>query len=106
MRKRVILAVLLGAALVAGVPGVAALIRAQTGLDASRDLLAHQLWPQARQRLAGYLWLHPHDAQARLLMAEALAKDDALPAEFAATEAIACLKQIPDDSPLVAEAKT
>ena len=106
MRKRVLLIVLLATALIAGVPGVAALIRAQSGLDAARDLLAHQLWPQARQRLAGYLWLHPHDAQARLLMAEALAKDDALAADFAATEAIACLAQISDDSPLAAEAKT
>jgi len=105
MRKRVILAVLLITAFGAGVPTAVAVIHAHSGYRAAQELLAHRLWPQARERLASYLWLHPSDGQARLLMAEALVKDDALPVDETASQAIRCLAEIPDSSPLAAEAR-
>jgi tetratricopeptide (TPR) repeat protein len=105
MRKRIVVIVLLLAIVGVGVPAAVAVVRAQTGLDSAQELVAHQLWPQARNRLASYLWLHPQDGQARLLMAEAFAKDDGLPAEEAASQAIDCLAQIPDSSPLAAEGR-
>lgn len=105
MRRRVVLVVLLMAVLGIAAPAAVVVIRAQTGYGAGEELLAHQLWPQARERLASYLWLHPHDAQARLLMADAFAKDEGLPAAEGASKAIECLAAIPDDSPLAAEAR-
>ena len=105
MRKRTVAIVLLVVIFGVGVPAAVPVIRAQTGYRAAEELLAYQLWPQARQRLASYLWLHPHDGKARLLMAEAFAKDDALPSDEAASQAIDCLAQIPDNSPLAAEAR-
>ncbi len=105
MSKRIVVMVLLVVSLGVGVPTAVAVIRAQTGLHAAQELLAHQLWPQARERLASYLWLHPRDGMAQLLMAEAFARDDALPADEAAHQAIDCLARIPDSSPLAAEAR-
>jgi tetratricopeptide (TPR) repeat protein len=81
------------------------LLRAHTGRSAAEELFEHELWPQARERLAGYLWLYPHDAPARLLLAEALAKDDALSPADAAAQAIDCLESIPDTSPHAAAAR-
>ncbi len=105
MTKRIIVSILL--VLGAGVALYATVIvvRAQFGLNAGQELLAHQLWPQARKQLSRYLWLHPKDASARILMAEALVKDEALPAEDAATRAMGYLAEIPDNSPLAAEAR-
>jgi tetratricopeptide (TPR) repeat protein len=105
MRKRVAIAVLLVVMFGAGLPAAWAVIRAQGGYRAAEELLAHELWPQARERLASYLWLYPGDAQARMRMAEAFAKDEALPPDEAASQAIRCLAQISDNSPLAAEAR-
>jgi tetratricopeptide (TPR) repeat protein len=105
MRKRILAIVLLVVIVGVALPTGVVVIRAQSGFSAAQGLLAYQLWPQARERLASYLWLHPHDGQARLLMAEAFAKDDALPSDEAASQAIDCLAQIPDSSPLAAEAR-
>jgi tetratricopeptide (TPR) repeat protein len=105
MRKRVLLATLLILALGAGVPTAVVVIRAQSSYSAAEELLAHQLWPQARQRLASYLWLHPQDGPARLLMADALVKDESLLAADSAKLAIECLDKIPDNSPVAAEAR-
>jgi tetratricopeptide (TPR) repeat protein len=105
MRKRVLAAVVLATALAACAPFALAVYRAQSGLGDAQELMAHQLWPRARERLAAYLWLHPGDAQARMLMAEALAKDEALAPEDAARESVSCLTQIPDSSPHAGDAR-
>src|SRR5688500_1914240 len=105
MKRRVVIAILLVAIIAAGVPAAWAVIHAHTGYRAAEELAQHQLWPQARARLASYLWLHPGDAQARLLLADAFVKDEALPVDQAAAQAIHCLAQIPDSSPLAAEAR-
>ena len=98
MIRRVFIAVLLVGALGAALAAALTLIRAQTGLEGGKELLAHELWPQARQRLSAYLWLHPADPEARFLMAEALARDEMLPAASAAAEAIQMLQAVPDNS--------
>jgi tetratricopeptide (TPR) repeat protein len=104
MRKRIAIVVVAALAAV-GLPTGAAVIHVQNGLRAAQELNAHQLWRQARQRLGWYLWLHPNDGQALLQMAEAFARDDALPADEAASQAIECLARIPDASPQAAEAR-
>ena len=105
MTKRIIVGILLVLAAGTGLYATVVVVRAQSGLKAGQELLAHQLWPQAREKLSRYLWLHPNDAPARILMAEALVKDEALPAVAAATRAMDYLARIPDNSPLAAEAR-
>jgi tetratricopeptide (TPR) repeat protein len=105
MKRRVLAAALLVLTLVVAVPAATVAYRAQTGLRDAQELLAHQLWPQARERLASYLWLHPDDGQALLMMAEAYAKDEGLPAGTTALEAIRCLERIPSASPLAGSAR-
>jgi tetratricopeptide (TPR) repeat protein len=106
MSKRMLaIAVAGGFALVAAVPVAWKLADAHGGRAEAGELLAHQLWPQARQRLNDYLWLYPGDGEARLLLAEAFAKDNALPPNQAAELAVACLKSVPDESPHAAEAR-
>jgi tetratricopeptide (TPR) repeat protein len=105
MRKRIAVVVLLAALVALGLPAAIAVIYAQNGFRVAQELAAHQLWPHARERLGSYLWLHPNDGHALLLMAEAFARDDALPADEAATKAIDHLARIPDSSPLAAEAR-
>lgn len=105
MIKRIILGVVLVLAGGAGLYAAVVVVRAQSGLRAGQRMLAHQLWPQARGQLSRYLWLHPNDARARVLMAEALVKDESLPAADAASYAMNYLSKIPDSSPLAAEAR-
>ncbi|MBT6157682.1 MAG: hypothetical protein HOL01_22410 [Planctomycetaceae bacterium] len=52
-----------------------------------------------------YLWLHPNDSQARILMAEALVRDDDLTAEEGVRPAINHLQQVSESSPQFAEAR-
>src|SRR5687767_4096358 len=52
MKRRVLVTALLVLAVAVAVPAAAVVYRAQTGLRDARELLAHQLWPQARERLA------------------------------------------------------
>ena len=78
---------------------------AHRGLQNGRELLAFELWPQARQRFNEYLWLHPRDDEARFLLAESYAKDDSLSARDAALAAIEQLAQISDHQPRAAEAR-
>jgi len=75
------------------------LLRAQRGFSIAADLTERGLWAQARPPLERYLWLHPSDDQARLLMAETLVRDDLLDPEQAVLEALDHLARIPDDSP-------
>ncbi|MBW3600792.1 MAG: hypothetical protein KY475_26440, partial [Planctomycetes bacterium] len=70
MIKRIVIASLLVVLSGTGISAAVAVMHAQSGLEDAEELLAHQLWPQARERLADYLWLHPNDAQARILLAE------------------------------------
>lgn len=90
---------------IAGLYGTIVVLRAHSGLHTGQDLLDHQLWPQAREHFVRYLWLHPNDARVRMLMAEALVKDEALPSDETASQAVSYLAKISDDSPLAAEAR-
>lgn len=80
-------------------------LRMQYGLSAAEDSVERGAWKDARVQLRRYLWLHPRDGQAHLKMAESLVKDERLPTNEAVAEAIDHLKQIPDESPLGAEAR-
>lgn len=93
--------VLLGACAALG----AVLVYSHMGLRAAEDLLAHELWPQARERLHDYVWLHPDNDRANLLLAEAYAKDEKLPPKEGATQAIIYLDRIPDSSADAARAR-
>ena len=105
MRKRIVLAALAAALLAAALPAALALYRAHSGYRDAEEMFAHQLWPQAREKLESYLWLHPSDGRARLLMAEAFVRDESMPADESASLAIECLAQIGDDSPQAAEGR-
>jgi hypothetical protein len=105
MSKRVVLGGMLLLLAVATVVVSFVAFRAHSALDTGRELLAHQLWPQARYSLAQHLWLYPHNADAQMLMAEAWVADDSLPPKEVATKASNCLALIPDSSPRAAEAR-
>ena len=81
-------------------------VRAQSGLRKAEQLAGYGLWDGARQQLKSYLWLHPRDGRARMMMAEALVRDESLSARDSVPLAIEHLRQIPDDSPYAAQAKT
>jgi tetratricopeptide (TPR) repeat protein len=56
--------------------------------------------------LARYRWLHPHDAEAHLLYAEALVKDENLPQDAAVADALRHLRAIPDTASLGTRGRT
>lgn len=60
----------------------------------------HGLWSRARTELTRYLWLHPTDGPAHLLMAETWAHDEAKHGETALRQVQEHLAQIPTDSPV------
>lgn len=79
----------------------------QRGLSRARELVGQRRYEDARRQVAGYLRLHPSDAEAHLLMAEAWIKDDASdesPRRRAETAA-ALLQQIPAEDPRAAFAR-
>lgn len=80
-------------------------VRAERGRGLAVRHLARARWAQARQELARYLRLHPRDSEARVMLAEAYGRDDALDAVAAAEKAIASLERVPDDSPLGSKAR-
>jgi tetratricopeptide (TPR) repeat protein len=82
------------------------LFRAQRGLITGTELVEQGLWGQARPALRRYLWLHPSDASARLLLAEALVRDDLLEPEGAVQEALDQLARVPDTAPNAATVRT
>jgi tetratricopeptide (TPR) repeat protein len=98
------LVALIAAVLLAGLGGTWLWIERSRGQ--AQKLAAFGLWPDARRAVARYLWLHPHDASARLLCAEAIVKDDRLPVAQAVAEAAAHLRTIPDSAPAGARART
>ncbi len=82
-------------ALAAAGIGTFVLVRAQRGFGAAKSALRQHHWDEARRQLDRYLWLHPDNAQARLLLAEAYVRDDQLTMKDAVAPAILQLKQIP-----------
>ena len=81
-------------------------MRAHRGLSAAKTLAEHGDWSNVRSQLRRYMQLHPRDARAHLMMAEALVKDDLLSTVERVTDAITYLQKIADDSPLAARART
>ncbi|MCR4415354.1 MAG: hypothetical protein NUV77_23320, partial [Thermoguttaceae bacterium] len=74
MRRRTRLYLLgtVGTAALAACAG--AWVWAERGLSEARGMAKYGLWPEVRQALDRYLWLHPHDAPSHLLYAESLVK--------------------------------
>lgn len=72
---------------------------------AAKNCLDRKRWKDARAKLSRLLWLHPRDAALRLMLAEAFARDDSLPARNTAERAVAILKEIPDGVGESAEAR-
>ncbi len=64
---------------------------------AAKSCLARNQWKAARTKLARLLWLNPGDTALRLMLAEAFARDDLLPARSSAENAVVVLREIPDD---------
>ena len=80
-------------------------LHAHSGLANARTLAELNLWSNAYSELQRYLRLYPEDATARLLIAEALIKDETRGRE-AVHEALDHLSHIPDESPHGAQART
>lgn len=91
------------------VPSVALLgrevVRALRGHATAVSHLSRQEWAQGRSDLRRYLRLRPGNAPARMLLAEAFARDESLDGVQATQAAIDQLQQIPDSSPLGARAR-
>lgn len=62
-------------------------------------------WQSARQSLQTYLYFHPNDSAARLMMAEAYIRDNKLLGDDKVLSAIDHLSRIPDSAPRAAEAR-
>lgn len=77
----------------------------QGGLAECRRLARHGLWPEAHAAAARYLILHPGDAAANLLCAEALSKDESVPIEVRVPDALARLRAVPDTAPEASAAR-
>lgn len=83
-----------------------AMVGDRGSLPEAQELAQLELWPHVHKELTGYLWWRPRDAEARLLMAEALVKDETLPGEEAVQRALEHLGRIPDAPPHGAAART
>ena len=77
----------------------------QRGLGSARISIRSRDYESARSAAERYLWLHPNDAQARMLAAQGYSLDDRLPADSASEQAIAHLQRISDTDSLAAEAR-
>ncbi|GIW96618.1 MAG: hypothetical protein KatS3mg110_4659 [Pirellulaceae bacterium] len=76
------------------------------GLSNAHRLLQRQRWSEARWELWRYLWLHPRQPSALLLLADSYIRDESIPQQEAAVRALDTLQQIPDQSTYAAEART
>jgi tetratricopeptide (TPR) repeat protein len=103
-RRYLYLLVAVGAAVLIGAGGT--VVWCERGLSQARGLAKYGLWPDARRAVTRYLWVHPRDTQARLLCAETLIKDEQLPADRSAPQALVHLQAIPDTAPEGARART
>ena len=91
----------IGLVVLALVAGVAVMfgLWCQRGKVEARRLAKHGLWTEARGAAGRYLLLHPRDASANLLFAEALAKDESVAVAERVDGAVASLRAVPDTSP-------
>lgn len=80
-------------------------VRAHRGRTTAVRHFSRQDWAEARADLRRYLRLHPGDTRARLMLAQAFARDDSLGA-LQVPGAIDQLQRIPDESPQGATART
>ena len=87
------------AAILLAVLLVAAGLWCQRGLGDARRLAKHGLWTEARGAAERYLLLHPREAGANLLFAEALAKDESVPLPQRIGGAVSRLRGVPDTAP-------
>lgn len=72
--------------------------------DAERAYRAGQ-WKRARESGLTYLWSHPADSRARLLVAQAMTRDESFAARDKVTETLGHLQQIPDEAKESADAR-
>lgn len=79
--------------------------RINDGFDRGTRLLQQNQFQKARRELKRYLWFRQGDDQARLTLAECYVRDSELLATESATEAIALLGKIRDDSELAGTAR-
>lgn len=77
----------------------------ERGLGEATRLAKHGLWAEARAAGGRYLLLHPRDAEANLLVAEALAKDEGVPLAERVGEAVRRLRRVPDGDARAADAR-
>jgi tetratricopeptide (TPR) repeat protein len=96
-------AVIIGLIAIGGVSFL--LFRAHRGLSTAKTSVRRQDWALARQQLGRYLWLYPNDSQARILIAEALVRDDDLTVEEGVLPAIDHLQRVSESAPQFAEAR-
>lgn len=106
MRRRNVAYLISLVAIVVVVFAAVMLVRSRSGLRKAEQLAGYGLWDAARTELNSYLWLHPRDGKARLMMAESLVRDENLPARDSVPLAIEHLQQIPDESPYAAQARS
>lgn len=76
------------------------------GLEVGRRALGQGQWATARAALSRYLWLHPRNPAALLLLADAYIRDESIPQHDAAHRAIGYLQRIADSSTYGADART
>lgn len=102
-----IIGIVIGSLLaLAAVAGGAWLYHVHQGRQRAGEMMKHELWEYARAELDRYLWLHPNDHAARLMLAETLVKDETLKGQQPLDSALDHLRRIPDDSPQAAQART
>jgi tetratricopeptide (TPR) repeat protein len=77
----------------------------ESGVQFAQREIENDDWQLAREYLSGYLKLHPDDAEAHLLMAEAFVKDDDGDSRDSTQNAIRHLQRIEAGSPLAAAAR-
>jgi len=104
-RRNALVWTLLVGTLFAGSTALVIVHRANLGLPAGERAMHLQQWNVARKQLNRFLWLHPDDARAHMMMAEVLVKDEALDGKRAVDRAIAHLRRVPDDSEFAATAR-
>lgn len=81
------------------------MIGIERALARGRTHLRHLRAEEAERELNRYLWLHPRSPEAILLWAEAVISGDLRSPEEAAELAIGRMQEIPDGSPVAAEAR-
>lgn len=94
-----------GAGIVAAVLAAVGWLWCDGGLAQAERLARHDLWVDVHAPLWRYLLVHPFDASANLLRAEALVKDSTVPLDQRLAGTLAALRRIPDSVPEAAVAR-